>query len=34
MDGDDDDRRRRERNALDNFWKSKMEQALSESENS
>ena len=30
MDGDDDDRKRRERNALDSFWKSKMTQALSE----
>ena len=30
MDGDDDDRKRRERNALDNFWKTKMEQALSD----
>ena len=30
MDGDDDDRKRRERNALDSFWKSKMAQALSE----
>ena len=30
MDGDDDDRRRRERHALDNFWKSAMDRYLSE----
>ena len=30
MDGDDDDRRRRERNALDNFWKQVMERYLAE----
>ncbi len=29
MDGDDDDRRRRERNALNTFWKTQMEKALS-----
>ena len=32
MDGDDDDRRRRERNALDNYWKQVMEKYLAEEE--
>ena len=30
QDGDDDDRRRRERNAFDNFWKQAMEKYLAE----
>jgi hypothetical protein len=30
MDGDDDDRRRRERNALDHYWKATMAKYLDE----